>query len=247
MLRRWREEGGPDPRSWMLTFSDLVTLLLTFFVMLLATRLPEIERLRQAFGPLRQQESGLRPPAGPSAGELQRLVDTLAPAPGAGAGLPAGAEPAQEGAGLDEAGLGEELLAEGRGRGLDLRREERGVVITLMNDLTFAPHGAELSPLALERLKLAGRLLRGLEAPLSVEGHTDSQPVPAGGRYRDNWELSLARARAVLERLWRAEGIDPARLRLGAMADSRPLRGNDTPAGRAANRRTEIVILAESR
>jgi hypothetical protein len=59
--------------------------------------------------------------------------------------------------------------------------------------------------------------------------------------------LSLARARSVLEWLWRVEGMDPARLRLGALADSRPLQGNDTPAGRAADRRTEIVILAESR
>jgi chemotaxis protein MotB len=242
MLKRWREEGGPDPRSWMLTFSDLVTLLLTFFVMLLATRLPEIERLRQAFGPLRQQESGSRPPSGPSVDELQGLIDGLAPGHRAGAALPEGTE-----AEADEALKTDALLAEAPDRGLTARREERGVVITLINDLTFAPQGAELSPQAQDRLRLVGRLLKSLEAPVSVEGHSDSQPLPPGGRYKDNWELSLARARAVLERLWRVEGIDPARLRLGALADSRPLEDNDTPAGRAANRRTEIVILAESR
>ncbi len=245
MLKRWRQEGGPDPRSWMLTFSDLVTLLLTFFVMMLAVRMPEVQRLRQAFGAFHQVEASRHEltPASPTARELQRLIEGLSRAPAGKAGAGAPQVPDQ----LDLPDAPEALLPEELQKGLSLRREQRGLVITLANDVTFGQGSAELSPRAREQIHRVAELLKHLDAPVSVEGHSDSLAPPASGRYHDNWELSLARARAVLEVLWHDEGLDPARLRVGALADIRPLRAGDSPADRAANRRTEIVILDEGR
>ena len=76
-----------------------------------------------------------------------------------------------------------------------------------------------------------------------MEGHTDNTPI--SGRYPSNWELSTARATTVLRELIEGHGISPARLQAAGYADERPVASNDTPEGRAANRRVELVVLAD--
>jgi chemotaxis protein MotB len=78
---------------------------------------------------------------------------------------------------------------------------------------------------------------------LSVEGHTDN--VPISGRFPSNWELSTARATTVLRELIEHHGIPADRLQAAGYADERPVASNDTPDGRAANRRVELVVLAD--
>jgi len=76
-----------------------------------------------------------------------------------------------------------------------------------------------------------------------VEGHTDNQITDPRSGYANNWQLSLARAMAVLDQLVKEEKVRPERLRVAALGDTRPLVPNDTPEHRAMNRRTEIVLL----
>ena len=126
---------------------------------------------------------------------------------------------------------------------LKIKRDERGTVITLANDLLFNPGQAELSPQAREAINKVAELVRYGDQVVSVEGHTDNLKPGGGKGFSDNWDLSLARALAVMDQLIKVGGLRESRMRVAALGDTRPIAPNDTPQNRALNRRTEIVLL----
>ena len=77
-----------------------------------------------------------------------------------------------------------------------------------------------------------------------VEGHTDNKSI-ATGAIRDNWDLSVMRAASVVRTLQKQYGVDPARMIAAGRSEYVPVTANDTPEGRASNRRTRIVILPQ--
>jgi chemotaxis protein MotB len=120
--------------------------------------------------------------------------------------------------------------------------EPRGLVITLLTDkLLFASGSAALSPNSFPLLEEIAMLLQ-LQAkePVAVEGNTDSVPIDTP-QYPSNWELSTARA-SVIVRFLIAHGVAPSRLAAIGYAEQRPVASNATEAGRAKNRRVEIVL-----
>jgi chemotaxis protein MotB len=88
--------------------------------------------------------------------------------------------------------------------------------------------------------------LVGVPNQLAVEGHTDNVPINTA-QFPSNWELSTARATAVLRYLVEHHGIAPARLSAAGYADQRPVAPNDTGGGRARNRRVDLAILSLSK
>ncbi|MCA1905412.1 MAG: flagellar motor protein MotB, partial [Desulfarculus sp.] len=236
-----RLEGpGFDPLGWMLTFSDLVTLLLTFFVMLLAMRSPEVQKLKAAFGIFERGGQGVL-----ESTDRSRVPDILTK-------LDQVSQPRvdelkssdQEAASQLELPGGEpQSLPSFLQPGINLRRDERGLVITLSNDVLFSPGKAVLSPEAVKRISQAAEILRYGTQPISVEGHTDNERLPGETPFKDNYDLSLARALAVAHQLIQGDGVDANRVRVAALGASRPLAPNDTPEHRAMNRRIEIVVL----
>lgn len=122
----------------------------------------------------------------------------------------------------------------------EIRR--RGLVVQLLTDDVFFDSGqALLKPGSLALLGQMGRLIRDeRDHPLVVEGYTDSQPI-ATGQYPSNWELSGARAAAVV-RQFGAAGIHSSRMSLSGYAQQHPIDTNSTQTGRARNRRVEIVL-----
>ncbi|MFH1035770.1 MAG: flagellar motor protein MotB [Pseudomonadota bacterium] len=258
--RRRPPGPGQDPLGWMFTFSDVVTLVFTFFVMMLAVRQPELVKYRAAFGDLAGAPSPAAvtattppPPEGLPVERPtpDRPAGQLKPAPPVAVGEQVAAPVPEETKGTSSETAAELDLPGGPGglpsgalqSGLNLREDPRGTVITLANDLLFAPGSSELPPAAHAEIHKVAALLGPGRQAISVEGHTDDTPLAAGKAFRDNWELSLARAVAVARRLIDQEGLAPARLRVAALAGSRPLINNDSPEHRAMNRRTEIVIL----
>jgi chemotaxis protein MotB len=118
----------------------------------------------------------------------------------------------------------------------------RGLVIQLLTDKVFFESGsATLKPYA-KRLvdKIAVVIRDEREHPIVVEGHTDSQPI-SGSQYPSNWELSGARAGAVI-RDFTANGVNPRRVSGGMYASQEPIDSNSTSEGRAKNRRVEVVL-----
>lgn len=104
----------------------------------------------------------------------------------------------------------------------------------------FASGQAELTAQGRGVIESLVEVLESFDGQISVEGHTDNIPI-ATARFPSNWELSAARAIAVVRHL-ESEGLDIYRMRAVGYADTQPMENNTTPEGRAANRRVELIL-----
>ncbi len=220
----------------MLTYGDMVTLLLTFFVMLFTVSEVDEHKLQliiAAFSGLGILEGGntLEP------GELAEMGHTIM------------ALPSQErGRALDTAR--EEAISkfqpEIQSKDVRVTVDERGLVISLAADSFFREASAEVDIEASRNLlqRIVGLLRTLPESNFAIEGHTDSVPTDPDGEFATNWELSTARATNVLHYLVDL-GADEDKFQIRGLADTMPLASNETREGRAMNRRIDIVILSE--
>ena len=119
---------------------------------------------------------------------------------------------------------------------------EEKIKITLRSPVLFASGQSELrSGEARAMIGEIATIIKGLPNRVVIEGHTDNTPV-RGGPFKNNWELSLARALSI-ERLLEQKGVNPAILNIAGYAEYAPLYPNETDVGKAFNRRIEINIL----
>jgi len=130
-------------------------------------------------------------------------------------------------------------------QGLDLRREARGLVISLPQAVLFASGDDRISPLAFPMVSQIAAVLRGIKNKVILVGHADAIPIH-NQRFKNNWELSSARSLSLLALLATEYRIDESRLSIQSYGSYSPKNSNDTENGRAGNRRVEILILNES-
>jgi flagellar motor protein MotB len=123
-----------------------------------------------------------------------------------------------------------------------IAREDR-LEMALPENVLFSPGAGELRDKDQLILHALAQALKRMPYTILVEGHTDNQPLNAGSRYASNWELSLARAMAVVNYLVRYEGLSPARVGVAAFGEYHPRVLNDSVEHRAVNRRIEISVL----
>ena len=251
--RRRRSDGMHDAgmERWLLTYSDMITLLMALFIVMWAVssvnqgKFSQLRvSLRQAFGGsvLESQKSVLDG----SQGVLDGGKTTTTAPQIAKQELERQRQAAVEAQRLAQ--LKQEVDAYAASHGLRSKLEavvdERGLVVRLLtDDLLFDTGEAVLKPGAAPVLGSVAKLIR-LKVPgndIRVEGNTDDRPISTP-LFRSNWELSAARAAAVLERLI-ADGIAQSRLSLAGYADQRPTATNATAAGRALNRRVDLVVV----
>jgi chemotaxis protein MotB len=138
------------------------------------------------------------------------------------------------------------LTQDGLGDQVELVVEGGDLVIRLSAGLLFESGRAELKPAAIPVLDRIGQVLAEGNAQLSIEGHSDSDPMLPGSEYPDNWALSSARATGVLRFLHDFDRIPYERLATAGYAETRPVASNETPAGKARNRRVEIRVRSRS-
>ena len=132
----------------------------------------------------------------------------------------------------------------GKSNGTKVEVNERGLVIKLLGNVTFESASAVLKKESYPAVEEAARIIK-LKFPnhlIRIEGHTDNQPIKSS-IYPSNWELSSARASALVRYINTKFNIPSNRFSAVGYADSRPLESNDTPEGREQNRRVEIVVL----
>lgn len=227
-------DGEHADERWVISYADLVTLLFGFFLLLYATadqnvvKLEALSRgLAEAFNvPVKESDSG------------GAIFD-------GGTGIVPGRDVAAQ---MDlDLDLIRQLVAEGASRAgvqgkILVNREEDRIVIRLADNLVFSSASADIRPDALPLLGIVAAAVNQVQNEIRVEGHTDDIPLVTD-RYPSNWELSSARATAVLRHLTEQEGVDPARTFSAGFGEYRPIASNLTPEGRALNRRADIVIL----
>ncbi len=233
-------EGAPE---WMCTFSDLVTLLMCFFVLLFAMSTTQQETYKELVQSLR---SALGAQAVPQSGTREGL--TMHPVPSE---EPSDNQQIDELGGMIEKEM-EDIVSEIRelvlfnklGGEVSVTKNEDGVVITMSDLLLFAEGGTKLSDKGLDILKKVAAVLSKLAYHVKIKGHTDSSPI-SSNQYPSNWELSSARASTVVRHLV-DNGVPPFYISAEGYAQYHPVATNDTAAGRARNRRVEIVYERDS-
>lgn len=138
--------------------------------------------------------------------------------------------------------LTQELDEDVRAHNVEITRDERGLVMSLPEQATFAVGSAEVTDETRQLIERVVRPVLPLANAIRIEGHTDDVPIRTP-RFESNWELSSARASAVIVLLVQGTGVQPARLSAAGYGEFHPRVANDSPGGRARNRRIDIVIL----
>ena len=242
--RRKQSKGAP---KWMTTFADLSTLLLTFFVLMLSMANIDIQKFRELLGSVRDafgvqyQEQGDY-----QAAVKEDLFQKQSTPSNQNAGEPKNRSSAfdasDEFTGQEEAidDIRHAISQTNMGDMADIRSGNRGIRMRIKGALMFDAGEAKLKPQALPLLDSLADVLNRHGYYLLVEGHTDAIPITTE-RFPSNWELSGSRAAAVLRHLIEV-GIDAKRLTCVGLSDSCPIADNDTPQGRAKNRRVEFVL-----
>jgi chemotaxis protein MotB len=127
-------------------------------------------------------------------------------------------------------------------RRVEVIQDLRGLVISMPDDAAFPSADAEITPTARLMIERVAGTIQSLPNPIRIEGHTDDVPISTD-RFGSNWELSTARASAVVAHLVTNAGIAPSRLSAAGYGEFHPRVPNSSPANRAKNRRIDIVVL----
>ncbi len=231
MRHRAQLETSPARDRWLLTYADLITLLLAFFIIMFsmshldAKRFGKISRALSGVlsgetrDPLRQPEFDDLEGSGPLKISRQRVMMRS-------------------------------LELKAFEQGLDNKKfeteiTERGLVIHIMESALFKPGGSKLSNGALRILDLVASEIDSIPNHIRVEGHTDNSPISTG-RFPSNWELSSVRATEVVRYFINAHGISGKRVSALGYGQFRPIRPNNTIENRAKNRRVDVVVLTNA-
>lgn len=229
MKRRKNEEEHENLERWLITYADLITLLLAFFIMMYtfskqdAQKYQEVsERLRAIFtggtsvlktgtggtnvlNPLQKSES---------TGEIKRQLENEIKA----------------------------MTDMKDAHKITVFKDERGIVIRIMDRAFFDEGRAELKQTAKSALRKIGPIIKNSGSQVRIEGHTDNVPINTA-EFRSNWELSTRRATEVVRHLIETYDFPPEQISASGYAEHRPIAANDGADNRALNRRIEIILL----
>jgi chemotaxis protein MotB len=249
-MRRKHTAAHENHERWLVSYADFITLLFAFFVVMFASTQADKAKAKQVSESVREAlEHGELSAAianvighgkhgkGPAVAQAAAAEPAGSPASAGAAGQPP-ADLAKSMAVLQQA-LAKELAA----GTLGMELERRGLVISFRESAFFASGDDAIAPSSIPTIAKIAEEVRRLPNPLRIEGHTDSVPIH-NSRFRSNWELSAARAIAMMEVLHQSFEIPTGRMSVGGYAENAPVDNNETAAGRAHNRRVDLVVLS---
>lgn len=232
--RRKKKSNEPaGAPGWVVTFGDMMSLLLCFFVLLLSFSVISEEEFTQAAASIRSA-FGLLP--------LQMAIVPIEMQPEAG--HESRKERAEDVENVARR-IRQRLQKLGMQRDIEVSYDrDGGIKISLPDNVLFESGQAQLLPDAYPVLNEMAVLLADIAAGafIEVRGHTDDRPVAATNQFRDNFDLSYQRAYSVAQRLAQAGSIPQDQLEIVAVGAAEPIATNTTDAGRAANRRVDIHV-----
>ena len=208
---------------YLLTYSDLITLLLGLFIILYAMSNIDIKKYQKfanAMGSIFGSQSQLI-----NISNHSRLLNNKMN----------GIVPLKQ-------SLQRMINQNGYGKSIKLIENKRGITIRILEDILFASGEAKLTPQSKTMLAKIANILKKLPNDIRIEGHTDDVPIDTK-EYPSNWHLSVARATNTAYFLMHNEGINEDKVSIVGYAANKPIANNSTPQGRSQNRRVDIVIL----
>ncbi|MGI2750050.1 OmpA family protein [Bacillus cytotoxicus] len=223
MMKR-PQKGSP---RWMTTFTDLTMLLLTFFVLLVATSKQDtakLSKMLEKFSDAGQVDAQV----------MENTIPDIS--------HEKNSEKVSSKKRMDD--LYKKLKGYVTDNGIQevqVYREDTGVSIVIVDNLIFDTGDANVKPEAKEIISRLAGFFQSVPNPIVVEGHTDSRPIH-NEKFPSNWELSSARAANMIHHLIEVYDIDAKRLAAVGYADTKPVAPNDSPDNWAKNRRVVIYV-----
>jgi chemotaxis protein MotB len=228
------EHHDMSQERWLLTYADMITLLLVLFIVLFA-----LSKINQAKYRQFQQSISHVKLVGTSVVHGTTTVPSKGPAPLSAAAATARLRQIEQ-------ALTHALQAKGLLGDVTITIDASGLVEGLVADSTFfVTDSAQLSPLGQEIVDTSGHVLDSYPNNVDVAGYTDDQQI-TGGPFANNWALSAARSSTVVERLTTIDAVDPERVVAIGYGQYHPVVPNTSPAAEAENRRVNIVVSRQS-
>jgi chemotaxis protein MotB len=249
-MARTRKLALPvNHERWLISYADFITLLFAFFVVMFAAGQTDKSKAKEFSDSVREALE-----KGHFSSTVSAILGGTLDDKGKGNSQklgPGGTRKLRPQS--DQKAVVAELLPSLQRLNSDLKRdieagkiqvslEARGLVVSLKQATFFPSGGDTLEPSTYESLGKVAEVIRTLPNSIRLEGHTDSVPI-SNFRFRNNWDLSAARSIATLELFTKRFDIPASRLAVAGYADTSPVAGNDTEAGRAQNRRVDILVL----
>ncbi len=269
------DEGDSGAPAWVMTFADLMSLLMCFFVLLLAFSEMDVQKFKQLSGSMKQAFGVQRMI---KADEIPKGTSIVAQEFSPGIPQPTPFQVIQQETSDDTKDnlqfnegsegkrkniaermyqaaiesireeaekLVEDLKEEIETGMLEIEWSETEITVRLKEKSTFNSGEAKLKPSSFEIIDRVSKSLNKIEGNIIVAGHSDNVPINTYD-YRSNWELSAARAANVVHHLTNKKRIDANRIQMRAHAETKPLVPNDSWENRARNRRVEIIIVGNN-
>jgi chemotaxis protein MotB len=229
--RKRKPEEHENLERWLITYADLITLLLAFFIMMYTFSKHDSEKYKELTGHLKSIFTGGSSvaAAGAAAGNVPFDISLK---------VPGSAQDVKE-------RLEEEIKklagTDALEKKISVITDERGIVIRVLDEAFFDLGKADLKQGAKRTLDTIAPVIAAVDNPLRVEGHTDDIPI-ATSEFRSNWELSVRRATEVVRYLVEKHDLTPRRISAVGYAEYHPVAPNDTAENRSRNRRIEIIV-----
>lgn len=244
--KRKNQHSSGDRDRWMVTYSDMITLLLIFFIILYS--MSEVEKSK--FNSLIKSLKNAFAVKTVASAESKKIGINVhhKKVPKGQQSKPKKAQTPKDQQKLDQLykKLQNYIVQHHLTSQMALVDVPRGVQITFRDSILFDLGSAQLKQQAYQVLSDVGGLIKTVNNPISVEGYTDNIPIHQPSKFRSNWELSTARAQSVRRYLQNKAKLNPARLRVVGYGKYHPKVPNDTKAHRAENRRVNIVVLRQT-
>lgn len=235
-------DGGPSGNEWLATFSDTMTLLLTFFILLYSFSTVDANKMKQISAALYSVLTGQQ---GNSVLEYNMKYGED---PIIGENSEQTTVPLQKGTG--EVSMYQKVKEFVEKNNLQavvqIKEDTRGIIIQLRDNILFESGSAKLKDNSKAILEDINGLISTFPNNIIVEGHTDNVPIN-NYKYESNWELSTARAVSVLRFFVEIKGQNPLRFTAAGYGEFKPVAPNDSESNRAMNRRVNILIVANEK
>jgi chemotaxis protein MotB len=232
MRKKKHHEEPENSERWLITYADLITLLLAFFILMYTMSKQDAQKYQEIGGQLKAVFTGGIGVAGKGS-ILGKIPTELSFKGGEGSGV---RELERQIRGVDEQSKGAQA-----GR-ISVFADERGIVVRAMEKAFFDEGKAELSDQAKKALEAIVPVIKSMNSHLRVEGHTDNVPIRTS-EFKSNWELSVMRATEVVRYLIERHKFPPDKISAAGYAEYRPIASNDNPKNRGLNRRIEMIIV----
>ena len=239
--RRGQPQHAGNHERWLISYADFITLLFAFFVVLYASSQADqvkVRNLAEAIQSAFSQMGVFTPTSSPQI-RLNASGPPAAPAPIPDAAIIADRHSLSSLEHRLQTALGPEIMR----HAVTLQLSHQGLLIRLQEMGFFASGSATLQPASLPVMNQIAAAITPLPNPVRIEGHTDNVPIH-NQEFTSNWQLSTARASAIVQDLITNYHMSPERLSAAGYAEYHPVASNATPAGRQRNRRVDVVVVS---